>query len=151
MDDILAGNGAGVGDAHLEDDLLARVVHGGDCLVKGGVGEAIAKGVGNGTRSLDATLAVKLTIREGRMHQSGGLVVAVALVDALLVLHKVTGLLSRGDLATTEEGHEVDNANLGVAVVEATEVLVGGVSREVGGVDVGQATGGVDLAHQNLG
>ena len=126
LHDVLAGHGAGVGDGHLGDDVIALDGHGVEGLLEGGVGQAVAEREDDGLVVVDEALG------------GSGLVVAVAVVDALFVLDEVGLVAGLGP----ETGD--------VSVLEGAEVVEGRVLGEVGGPEVSGAAGGVDLAGDDL-
>ena len=115
---VLARRAAGVGDLDLQGDGAAAVGEGLDALLEAGVAQAVAEGILHRGGVVDEAV------------RGGGLVVAVAHVDALGVLHIVPGAQ--------------------VAVGEVPRVPEGGGGGEVVGVGVHQAAGGVDLAGQHV-
>ena len=98
LDDVLARVGVTrVRDGHLHVDVITRVVVADDLLGEARVRETVAKGVGDGTRRRRGPLAVERSIGEGVVHHVSGLVVAIADVDALLVVGVVA--IELADLA----------------------------------------------------
>ena len=108
---VLARSVAGIGDLHLQGDGAAAVHIGLNALLKAGVAQAVAEGVLDGAVIVDEAV--------GR----GGLVVAVAHVDALGILHVVAGVQ--------------------VAVSKVAGVPEGGGRGQIIGIGVHQTAGGV--------
>ena len=124
LDDVLAGNVAGVLDGDRHGDGLVIGLEVLDALLKGGVGEAVAK------RVLDHLVVGRLVDLAGGVVHPAGLVEAIADVDALPVLNIVVVV------------H--------VGVREVARVPVGRGRAVVVGVGVRKAAGGVDLAAEGI-
>ena len=144
LHNVLAGDVASVGYRHVHRDSFARIIVRASLLREGCVGQAVAKGVGHCTSLSDTALAVKRAISEGVVLDIGRLVIAVAHIDALLVLQVGTG--DRALHAAHEAGHR----EVGVVVAEVADVDIAGVGREVGRPDVHGTAGGVDLAVHDM-
>ena len=138
LDDLLARRATGVG--HGDGRLDVRIVgaHRVERLLEGGVGEAVAKREHHGGIVVEAGVVARGSLHRGR------LVVAIAVVDALLVLHEV-----RGAVGAEAVGVGVVVAG-DVGVVLATEVLERGVGGEVGDPGVGRLAGRTHGAHEEL-
>ena len=147
LDHVLAGNVAGVGDLHnglaLAADLEVNAL---ELLLEGGVGQAVAEGVGNLGGVVPgagdgARVGVGIALAEDRVLVTG-LIVLVALVDAL-GLHQIgVAAVIEGDAAVAE----------GVPGVEVNaEVHHRGGGDGADGVGVGQLAGRRDVAGEHVG
>ena len=128
LDDVFAGIpalGLGIGDG--DGDAELPVVCDGrlfDDLLEGAVAQAVAEGIGDGFVIVDKALF------------GGGLVIAVANVDALFILHRIGGGKRVGRI-DVGEGH-------GIGVHE------GGIRGHVRHPCIHRAAGGIDGAVEDL-
>ena len=138
LHDVLAGNGASVGDRDLNLDVLVIRIHGVERLGERGVREAIAKREHDGLVVVEACVVARLSL------DGSSFVVAIAVIEALGVLHEVGGAVGCG------AGCVLSVVVLDVGVALAAKVLERGVGGEVRSPDVGGLAGGVHRTSKNL-
>ena len=132
LHDILARNGAGVGDGHGEVQAGAVVGDAAHLLGEGGVAQAVAEGED------DLVVVVDEALVRSR------LIELVADVDAFHIVDEGRG----GAFRIKEAGIGIQL--LGVGVLEVAEVVPPGRILQVGNIGIHGTAGGVDLAGNDL-
>ena len=102
----------------------------GNALFKSGIAQAISKGIADSTSSHNTAVFIQLAIYKVIVHYISSFIVAIANVNAFLIVGEIAGTL------LCISGRKTFNHDRSVIIRKRTDILIGRVFREITGVNV---------------